>query len=69
LTKAGHDVVLIDQWSEHVQAMRQRGLLGRSVKIVVYNDEASQTVAQQLYNRLLDQDQADLVLAPFSTQV
>lgn len=26
LTKAGHDVVLIDQWPDHVQAMRQRGL-------------------------------------------
>jgi 2-dehydropantoate 2-reductase len=26
LLKAGHDVVLIDQWPEHVQAMRQRGL-------------------------------------------
>lgn len=26
LTKAGHDVVLIDQWPEHVQAMRERGL-------------------------------------------
>lgn len=26
LTKAGHDVVLIDQWPEHVAAMRQRGI-------------------------------------------
>lgn len=26
LTKAGTDVVLIDQWPEHVQAMRERGL-------------------------------------------
>jgi 2-dehydropantoate 2-reductase len=26
LTKAGHDIVLIDQWPEHVQAMRLRGL-------------------------------------------
>ena len=26
LTKAGHDVVLIDQWPEHVQAMRMRGI-------------------------------------------
>jgi 2-dehydropantoate 2-reductase len=26
LTKAGHDVVLIDQWPEHVQAMRANGL-------------------------------------------
>jgi 2-dehydropantoate 2-reductase len=26
LTRAGHDVVLIDQWPEHVQAMRANGL-------------------------------------------
>ena len=26
LTEAGHDVVLIDQWPEHVRVMRQRGL-------------------------------------------
>jgi 2-dehydropantoate 2-reductase len=26
LTKAGHDVTLIDQWPEHVQAMKTRGL-------------------------------------------
>ncbi|HEV8436605.1 MAG TPA: 2-dehydropantoate 2-reductase [Methylomirabilota bacterium] len=26
LTKAGHDVTLIDQWPEHVERMKQRGL-------------------------------------------
>ncbi|MDP2626656.1 MAG: 2-dehydropantoate 2-reductase N-terminal domain-containing protein, partial [Candidatus Rokubacteria bacterium] len=26
LTKAGNDVTLIDQWPEHVEAMKQRGL-------------------------------------------
>ncbi len=26
LTKAGHDVVLIDQWPEHVEVMRSRGI-------------------------------------------
>src|SRR5207245_2826744 len=26
LTKAGHDVTLIDQWPEHVETMRRRGL-------------------------------------------
>src|SRR6266496_2277744 len=26
LTKAGHDVTLIDQWPEHVEAMKQPGL-------------------------------------------
>ena len=26
LTKAGHDVTMIDQWAEHVQAMKSEGL-------------------------------------------
>src|SRR2546430_3902927 len=26
LTKAGHDVTLVDQWPEHVEAMRKHGL-------------------------------------------
>ena len=26
LTKAGHDVTLVDQWPEHVQAMKTIGL-------------------------------------------
>ena len=26
LTKAGHDVTLIDQWPEHVETMRKNGL-------------------------------------------
>lgn len=56
-----------DRWLGKVN--KNGGLLGRQVKMVIYNDEASPTVAQQLYNRLLDQDKVDLVLAPFSTFV
>ena len=56
-----------ERWLEKVN--KKGGLLGREVKMVIYNDEASPTVAQQLYNRLLDQDKVDLVLAPFSTFV
>ncbi len=56
-----------DRWLGEVN--RRGGLLGRPVKLVIYNDEGTPTVAQQLYNRLLDQDQVDLVLAPFSTFV
>ena len=47
-----------DRWLEQVN--KKGGLLGRQVKMVIYNDEATPTVAQQLYNRLLDQDNADL---------
>jgi branched-chain amino acid transport system substrate-binding protein len=56
-----------DRWLDQVN--KKGGLLGRQVKMVIYNDESTPTVAQQLYNRLLDQDKVDLVLAPFSTFV
>ena len=26
LTKAGHDVTLVDQWPEHIETMKRRGL-------------------------------------------
>ncbi|HEY1362627.1 MAG TPA: amino acid ABC transporter substrate-binding protein [Xanthobacteraceae bacterium] len=56
-----------DRWLDQVN--RKGGLLGRQVKLVIYNDEGTPTVAQQLYNRLLDQDKVDLVLAPYTTFV
>jgi branched-chain amino acid transport system substrate-binding protein len=37
--------------------------------MIIYNDESTPTVAQSLYTRLLDQDKADLVLAPYTTFV
>lgn len=56
-----------DLWLADIN--KRGGLLGRPVKLVIYNDEGTPTVAQQLYNHLLDQDQVDLVLSPFSTFV
>lgn len=56
-----------DLWAERVN--KKGGLLGRPVKMIIYNDESTPTVAQSLYNRLLDQDKADLVLAPYTTFV
>lgn len=59
--------LVYDRWLKEVNA--KGGLLGRPVKMIIYNDESTPTVAQSLYNRLLDHDQVDLVLAPFSTFV
>ena len=56
-----------DYWQTQVNAAG--GLLGRSVKLLIYNDEGVPTTAQSLYQRLLDQDKVDLVLAPFTTFV
>jgi branched-chain amino acid transport system substrate-binding protein len=58
---------IYERWVGEVN--KRGGLLGRPVKLIIYNDEGTPTVAQQLYNRLLDQDQVDLVLAPYSTFV
>ncbi len=54
-----------DRWLDEIN--KKGGLLGRPVKMIIYNDESTPTVAQSLYNRLLDQDQVDLVLAPYTT--
>jgi branched-chain amino acid transport system substrate-binding protein len=56
-----------DLWLEKVN--KAGGLMGRPVKMIIYNDESTPTVAQSLYNRLLDQDKVDLVLAPYTTFV
>lgn len=54
-----------ERWADEVN--KKGGLLGRPVKLVIYNDESTQAVAQALYSRLLDQDKVDILLAPFST--
>src|SRR3954463_4761889 len=56
-----------DLWLE--QGNKKGGILGRPVKMIIYKDESNPTVAQALYNRLLDQDKVDLVLAPYTTFV
>jgi len=57
--------VVYQRWLDEVN--KKGGLLGRPVKMTIYNDEGTPTVAQSLYSRLLDQDQVDLVLAPYTT--
>jgi branched-chain amino acid transport system substrate-binding protein len=54
-----------DRWLDQIN--KSGGLLGRPVKMTIYNDESTPTIAQSLYNRLIDQDHADLLLAPYTT--
>jgi branched-chain amino acid transport system substrate-binding protein len=56
-----------NRWLDQVN--KAGGLLGRPVKLIIYNDESTPTVAQSLYNRLIAQDHADLLLAPYTTFV
>lgn len=43
------------------------GLLGRPVELILYDDESTQETAQGLYQRLINDDEADLLLAPYTT--
>ena len=43
------------------------GLLGRPVELLLYDDESTQETAQSLYQRLINEDQVDLLLAPYTT--
>jgi branched-chain amino acid transport system substrate-binding protein len=56
-----------DRWATEVN--KAGGLLGRPVELKIYNDESTPTTAQALYNRLINQDKADLLLAPYTTFV
>src|SRR6185312_17077913 len=43
-----------DYWLAEVN--KRGGLLGRQVKMTIYNDEGTPTIAQGLFNRLIQQD-------------
>jgi branched-chain amino acid transport system substrate-binding protein len=43
------------------------GLLGRPVKMVLYDDESDPNKAAQFYERLISVDKVDLLLAPYPT--
>jgi branched-chain amino acid transport system substrate-binding protein len=51
------------------QVNQKGGLLGRKVQLRIYDDESNATTAQQLFQRLINQDRADLLLAPYTTAV
>lgn len=56
-----------DWWLERVNA--SGGLLGRPVEMIIYDDESTPATAQALYQRLVNEDQVDLLLAPYTTAV
>jgi branched-chain amino acid transport system substrate-binding protein len=43
------------------------GLLGREVELILYDDESTQATAQALYERLVNEDEVDILLAPYTT--
>ncbi len=51
-----------------VRDINERGsLLGRRVELVVHDDESSAERAAELYERLITEDQVDLLIGPFSS--
>jgi branched-chain amino acid transport system substrate-binding protein len=45
------------------------GLLGRPVEFVLYDDQSDPTTGSRLYERLITEDEVDLVLGPYSSGV
>jgi branched-chain amino acid transport system substrate-binding protein len=60
-------IATYEYWAEQVNA--NGGLLGRPVELIIYDDESTAATAQTLYQRLINEDQVDLLLAPYTTAV
>lgn len=56
-----------EYWVDQVNS--SGGLLGRKVELKIYDDESEAATAQQLYQRLINDDKVDLLLAPYTTAV
>ncbi|HSK95963.1 MAG TPA: ABC transporter substrate-binding protein, partial [Euzebyales bacterium] len=56
-----------EYWAADVNA--SGGLLGRPVELVIYDDGSNPATARDLYRRLIDQDQVDLLLGPYGTRI
>src|SRR5437867_10059506 len=52
-------------WEEDVNA--KGGLIGRPVKLVVYDDKSSPAEVPAIYNKLLDIDRVNLIIGPYAT--
>lgn len=54
-------------WADTVN--ESGGIDGRQVELIIYDDESTPTVAQQLYQRLINEDDVDVLFAPYTTAV
>jgi len=52
-------------WAHEVN--QQGGLLGRKVKLILYDDKSQKERTKTLYRQLIEDDQVDLVLSPYGT--
>lgn len=52
-------------WAKKIN--QKNGLLGRRVKLILYNDKSDRALAGKLYEKLITQDKADLIFSPYSS--
>ena len=57
----------LKMWAHDVNA--RGALLGREVEIVSYDDQSDPATSAQLYERLISDDQVDLLVGPYSSDV
>ena len=68
LSGAGKSGLLALQiWRDDVNT--RGGLLGRSVELVVYDDQSNPSMAPGIYTKLVEVDKVDLLVAPYSTNI
>jgi branched-chain amino acid transport system substrate-binding protein len=49
------------------QINKSGGLLGRPIKLIIYDDQSKETVAVSLYRKLIYEDKVDFLLAPMGS--
>ncbi|MBC8438242.1 MAG: amino acid ABC transporter substrate-binding protein [Deltaproteobacteria bacterium] len=52
-------------WVEQIN--KNGGLLGRPVKLILYNDKSQKSLAASLYEKMIVEDKVDLTLSPYGT--
>ncbi len=51
-------------WEKHIN--EDGGILGRPVELLIYDDQSDPTTTARLYERLINEDRVDVLLAPWS---
>jgi branched-chain amino acid transport system substrate-binding protein len=54
-------------WEKHVN--ERGGLLGRPVKMVIYDDKSEPATAVKLYEKLITEDKVEMVVGPYSSPI
>ena len=54
-------------WEKEVNG--RGGILGRKIKLIIYDDKSDPLTAKSLYEHLILNDKVDLVLGPYSSEI